>query len=220
MIGSSMACGNPVSGRNDDDFYQTEIAATEALMRFLRSKWYIRKCPSQPMPPFLVWDSACGKGAMSEVIKGFHFIDDVIATDLVDRGYGTGGVDFLNINPLPETSKGVYDTIIINQPFNKTFEFWDHANKIGAKCVVMLMKAQYWHSNWQKSPKTSKIMWDSWQPSWWLPLTWRPQFMDPEVISKMKKKPSPTMDVAWCVWDRYALHNGMLTVPLQKPIGM
>src|SRR5277367_1987283 len=40
-----------------------------------------------------IWECACGNGAMSEVlgVPGNH----VISTDLFDRGFGEGGVDFL-----------------------------------------------------------------------------------------------------------------------------
>lgn len=212
-IGASMAGGNPQDGRVDDDFYQTEVAATHAMLRFLKRHW-------QPHGPLLVWEPACGKGAMSEVMLEYKtLIGGVISTDLVDRGYGHGGIDFLQVDQLPRTSRGVYNTIITNQPFNLSYDFFMHAVKLGAERIVFLMKAQYWHTNWQKAPFTSKQMWHGWSPSWWLPNCWRLQFKSPEELALMDKKPSSTMDTAWCVWDRHATHQGCLMVPLQKPIG-
>lgn len=213
-LGSSMAGGNPTDGRIDDDFYETEPAATHAVLRFLMHEWY-RK---QEVKNLRVWEPACGRGAISNIMLEYKaMIDGVISTDLIDRGFGTSGVDFMSVDRLPATSRGVYDTIITNPPFELTYDFFMHASLLGAERVVFLMKAQYWHSNWQKPPFTSKQMWNGWKPSWWLPLCWRLQFKD---TSSMDKKPSSTMDTAWCVWDRRAQHQGCQMVPLQKPIGV
>lgn len=40
-----------------------------------------------------IWEPACGDGAMARILSraGYH----VTATDLIDRGYGSGGVNFL-----------------------------------------------------------------------------------------------------------------------------
>lgn len=216
-VGASMAGGNPTEGREDDDFYQTEEPATHALMRFLMQRWY----REQGLEMLNIWEPACGKGRMVNVFMDYPKITgNIISTDLVDRGFGTGGIDFLQVTELPKTKSGVYDTIITNQPFDQTFEFFQHARLLGAQRIVFLMKAQYWHTNWQKPPFTSREMWKGWAPSWWLPMTWRLQFKDPEKLAKMDKKPAPTMDTAWCVWDRHAQHDGCLMVPLQKPIGI
>jgi len=207
-IGASMAGGNPENGRVDDDFYETEDSATHAIMRFLKRQW---------SEPVRVWENACGRGAMSEVMVGYQgLVQGVISTDLVDRGYGTGGVDFLQVDSLPVTQSGVYDTIITNPPFELTFDFFNHAVTLGVQRMVFLMKAQYWHSNWQKPPYTSKMMWQGWTPSFWCPNTWRLQFRN---LEDGAKKVSSTMDTSWCVWDRNPGHQGCLVVPLVKPIG-
>jgi len=208
-IGASMAGGNRDGDPIEHNFYGTEPAATHAVMRFLKQHWGKEE-------PIRVWEPFCGKGAMSEVMREYNYVHGVISTDLVDRGYGTGGVDFLQVDALPRTSKGVYDTIITNPSFEDTFDFFNHAVTLGVQRMVFLMKAQYWHSNWQKPPYTSKMMWNGWTPSWWCPNTWRLQFREQE---EGAKKVSSTMDTAWCVWDRHAKHQGCLTVPLIKPIG-
>jgi hypothetical protein len=40
-----------------------------------------------------IWESACGNGAMSDVLEQTG--RGVISSDLFDRGYGEAGVDFL-----------------------------------------------------------------------------------------------------------------------------
>ena len=41
----------------------------------------------------MIWEPACGDGAMSRILEAAGHT--VISTDLVDRGYGRGGHDFL-----------------------------------------------------------------------------------------------------------------------------
>lgn len=59
----------------------------------------------------VIWEPACGKGDISEVLKQYKY--DVISTDLYDWGYGTSGIDFPNT-----TIKFNVNGIITNPPFN------------------------------------------------------------------------------------------------------
>jgi hypothetical protein len=56
-----------------------------------------------------IWESACGDGSMSEVLELTG--NRVISSDLYDRGYGEGGVDFLNSNRRATN-------IVTNPPYN------------------------------------------------------------------------------------------------------
>jgi hypothetical protein len=56
-----------------------------------------------------IWESACGNGAMSEVLE--HTGQRTISSDLYDRGYGESGIDFLE-------SKRRVPNIITNPPYN------------------------------------------------------------------------------------------------------
>jgi hypothetical protein len=56
-----------------------------------------------------IWESACGNGAMSQVLE--HASPSVISSDLYDRGYGEPGVDFLD-------TKRSADNIVTNPPYN------------------------------------------------------------------------------------------------------
>ena len=82
------------------DFYPTPAWATHALL-----------CNE----PFvgIVWECACGDGAMSEVLKTKY---DVISTDLYDRGYGEPEQDFL-------TTTKQCDNVITNPPFKLAEDF-------------------------------------------------------------------------------------------------
>ena len=66
--------------RQVDDFYPTHPTITQMLL-------------DREELDGNIWEPACGRGDMSQV-----FIDrgyDVLSTDLIDRGYGEGGIDFL-----------------------------------------------------------------------------------------------------------------------------
>lgn len=62
------------------DFYPTPPEATRALLSVERFNGPI-------------WEPACGDGAISKILisAGYH----VVSTDLIDRGYGNGGINFL-----------------------------------------------------------------------------------------------------------------------------
>lgn len=69
--------------RETNDYYATEPKAAELL------------CAVENLSP-AIWECACGAGHLAEVFcKHGHIVK---ATDLIDRGYGCGGVDFLKEN--------------------------------------------------------------------------------------------------------------------------
>lgn len=89
--------------REKNDYYATDPIAIDILF-------------SAEDFPGLIWECACGEGHLSERIKKYN--PDVFSTDLIDRGYGFGGIDFL-------TNSGVYQVkhIITNPPFKYATEF-------------------------------------------------------------------------------------------------
>ena len=66
--------------RQQNDFYPTPDWVTDALL----------DCVTLRGP---VWEACCGDGAMARVIEARGV--PVVSSDLVDRGYGRPGVDFL-----------------------------------------------------------------------------------------------------------------------------
>lgn len=78
------------------DFFPTPAWATHALIENERFHGDI-------------WESACGDGAMSQVLDqtGQH----VVSSDLYDRGYGEAQVDFLHSNRRAKN-------IVTNPPYN------------------------------------------------------------------------------------------------------
>ena len=91
-----------------------------------------------------IWECACGEGHISKVLEAEGY--KVRSTDIVDRGYGKGGIDFLN---------GVYEwdgDIITNPPYKYAKEFVEQALrtvKKGAK-VAMFLKLTFMESKSRK----------------------------------------------------------------------
>jgi hypothetical protein len=105
--------------REQDDFYPTPACGTRALLS-------VEKFPDP------IWEPACGDGAIAEVLKahGYH----VIPTDLVDRGYGKGSVDFLM------EWRGQAESIITNPPFKLLTPFIRHATALVSGKIAFLAR--------------------------------------------------------------------------------
>jgi hypothetical protein len=84
--------------REGQDFYATPAWVTEALLRHVRFRGP-------------VWEPCCGDGAMSSVLAEHGY--DVVSTDLVDRGFGQGGINFLASRNVP----GGCRSIVTNPPY-------------------------------------------------------------------------------------------------------
>lgn len=110
--------------RQEQDFYATSPEAAEYLIKIEDLHRNI-------------WECACGKGHLSKVFVDHGF--SVKSTDLIDRGYGNGGVDFL------ETTDVWQGDIVTNPPYKHAEDFIRHALEIvpdGSK-VCMFLKIQF-----------------------------------------------------------------------------
>lgn len=107
--------------REKDDYYPTPPEGIEALLAVERFEG-------------LIWEPACGEGAISEVLKAHGY--EVRSTDLVDRGYGTPRVDFL-------MEYQTAPNIITNPPFKLALEFCEQALALASKKVCMLVRLAF-----------------------------------------------------------------------------
>jgi hypothetical protein len=87
-IADILGCASPTNTREPDDFYATPPECTEALIAAEGDRL-----------PLTVWDPCCGAGDISTVLQRHGC--EVVSTDLVDRGYGQGRVDFLSQKTAP-----------------------------------------------------------------------------------------------------------------------
>ena len=110
--------------RQEQDYYATDPLAVELLLKLERFNRDI-------------WEPACGEGHMSKVLEQNGYA--VKSTDLIFRGYGQGGIDFLSNN---DEWKG---DIITNPPYAMAQEFVEHALDIipDGYRVAMFLKLQF-----------------------------------------------------------------------------
>lgn len=183
-LGAAMVGGN--GKRRADDFYPTPPEATEAL------------CLAGLLDPAMkdAWEPACGDGAMARVLLRHGY--EVVATDLVDRGFG-------HVQDFLKTTAPLADTIITNPPFNLAEAFIRHANEIGTSQIAMLLKSTFWHAA-KRIPLFNKY-----PPAVIAPLTWRLDFTGGG---------APTMDCVWVVWGGPMEQGVTVFHPLPRPASM
>lgn len=91
-----------------------------------------------------VWECACGDGALAKVFDKSGVLKR--ATDLIDRGYGKGGIDFLQ-------EQGTYDgDIVTNPPYKHAEDFIRKAYELipDGRKVCMFLKLTFLESKSRK----------------------------------------------------------------------
>src|SRR5262249_10536596 len=78
-----------------------------------------------------IWEPACGDGAMSRLLWHWSGVP-VVSSDLVGRGYGQSGLDFLRTRKLRAPN------VVTNPPFKLWQAFAQHALDLDAEKVVLL----------------------------------------------------------------------------------
>ncbi|KAA5604368.1 SAM-dependent DNA methyltransferase [Roseospira marina] len=183
-LGAAMTGGNPKRGRVPNDFYPTPPDVTRAL-------------PAVEALPNIIYDPACGDGAMLDVFKALGF--KTIGSDIEPRGamINAKRQDFLTVRgTLPETV-----AIVTNPPFKFAAEFVRQAHALRCTKLCLVLKGTYWHA------ARRQALWSLWQPKIVYPLLWRPDFQGLK---------SPTMEVCWTVWER-GYDGPTLYQPINRP---
>jgi len=162
--------------REKNDYYATPPEEVKNIMQYEKLKGTIL-------------DNSCGEGHLIEEVKKKYPNNTVIATDLIQRGYGLGGLDFL-ANDYPYTT---VDTIIMNPPFKYIEEFVNKSLKVSDKIIVFarvqFLESQSRYENIFKNNKPNRIY----------------LYVDRVNCAKngdFDKKPSSNMAFAWFVWDK------------------
>ncbi|MEE9434313.1 MAG: hypothetical protein V3V15_08755 [Sphingorhabdus sp.] len=133
-----------------------------------------------------IWESACGDGAMSEVLETTG--QPVTSSDLFDRGYGESGVDFLHTNRRAAN-------IVTNPPYNAAEGFVQAGlQSVGHKFALLLRLAflegkNRQHTIFTKAPPARVWVFSE-------RITFYPK--------DAERKGSGTTAYAWFVWDKDA----------------
>jgi len=119
LLGASNHTEKP---RAVHDFYATDPTAV------------LRLAAVKPLP-HIIYECACGEGHISKALISLNH--QVFSTDLINRGYGIGGVDFLKVQSLPTGCT----CILTNPPYKYTNEFIEHALEllpVGGEVIFLL----------------------------------------------------------------------------------
>lgn len=171
------ASNHSLTDREDNDFYATDPRALELLLEL------------EEFDPF-VWECACGKGHLSEVLKKHGHI--VKSTDLIDRGYGVGGVDFL------ATTTPFNGDIITNPPYKYAQEFVEHALSLipEGNRVAMFLKLTFLES------KNRRAMFELTPPRYIYVSSSRLQCAIGGDFETYKKGAMSAVAYAWYIWEK------------------
>lgn len=114
--------------RQTHDYYATEPKATELLMG---------------LETFnnTILEPACGEGHIGKVLEKYGY--RVIGQDLIDRGYGTGGIDFLTQFPVEQDVD-----VITNPPYSMARQFVEKSLEIipTGNRIAMFLKLTFLES--------------------------------------------------------------------------
>jgi predicted RNA methylase len=180
LKGTNLVGGTGKNDRVDNDFYATPPEATHSLFT-------VEKFDG------LVWEPACGNGLMSEVIKIYN---ETLSSDLIDRGYGTPNIDFLEAD-ITQFGFLKCENIITNPPFSLFQDFTEKALNIATKKVALFGKLQALEGNkrnelWVNSPfKVIYVFKSRVNP-----------LRNGSPVDDNGKKWCSTMAFAWFVWEK------------------
>jgi hypothetical protein len=158
---------------NGPDFFRTPPWATFALIDNEKFEGEI-------------WESACGDGAMSDVLQQTG--QPVRSSDLYDRGYGEIGFDFLS----PQWSS---DNVVTNPPYNCAEGFVSSGVKYSRRKFALLLRLAFLEGANRSNTIFSKVP----PARVWVfseRITFYPSGVEP--------KGSGTTAYAWFVWDKDA----------------
>lgn len=134
-----------------------------------------------------IWECACGQGHLSRVLEDNNY--NVYSTDLIDRNYGMGGVDFLSTNMI---WKG---DILTNPPYKYAKEFVEHSIKILEEnnYCIMFLKIQFLEG------KARRKLFDKHPPKY---IYVNSERQTCYISGNMEKKISSASCYCWFMWQK------------------
>lgn len=181
--------------RVENDFYPTEPEAVHALIQVERDRMkHVCREGGQ------LYECACGDGAISKVLEKAGFATH--STDLIDRGYGKHGIDFLQV-ARSYCNARVIRGVVTNPPYGDlAAAFIEHAFYLEMDYVAMLLKANYFHAQCRLDMRRRLPL------ARVYPLAWRLDFTG---------EGSPHTDCSWYVWEAGHQGHPLYMPPLERP---
>lgn len=183
LTGGQLAGGNSTTEKADNDFYATNPQTVKEFLNIVKGEFKDVKN---------VWENCCGEGHLAEVVKEYFKESLICTTDLINRGYGVGDIDFLNSDFNPNA-----DLIITNPPFSLINDFIVKGLEKTNRYLVYLCKIQMLETVGRKkilenSPLKYIYVHSKRQATW----------KDGKELDPQGKKWATTMCLAWFVWDK------------------
>lgn len=173
--------------RREGDFYPTPPENVDCLAHFI------------DLSNHAAWEPACGEGHISKRLLGYARA--VVSSDLHNRGYGSPGFNFLDVQALPRAVTDVCDdfaarpAIITNPPYfdDMPEQFVRHALKlthVRGGLVAMFLRNEY------DMASTGRADLFEGHPAFAMKIcvTKRPRWIE-------GSKGSPRHSYAWFIWD-------------------
>ena len=117
------ASSHSTGQREQHDYYATDPQAIDALNKIL------------DLEGKQIWEPACGGGHLVDRMREKRA--SVVASDLIDRGSGDGGIDFLQAKHL------LAPIIVTNPPYKYALEFVQKSIDLGADTTCMFLKITF-----------------------------------------------------------------------------
>ena len=165
--------------REQHDYYATDPIAIDVLINDGKSEINHN-----------VWECACGEGHLATRLSDYGY--NVTATDLIDRGFGTGGINFLETNTI------FNGDIVTNPPYKYAAQFIKHALDIiptGNK-VFMFLKLQFLEG------KSRKELFKKYPPKFVYVSSSRILCAKNGDFERMKKSGGSAVAYAWYEWEK------------------
>jgi hypothetical protein len=156
--------------REINDYYATEPNTINALFKVENFEGNI-------------WECACGEGHLSN--RMIELGKEVISTDLIYRGYGITGIDFL------KQTKSHGNNIVTNPPYKYAQEFVEKAIELSTNKIAMFLKLTFLEG--QKRRK----MFDKYPPKYVYVFSQRKKCA---LNGKFEDTGSSAAAYAWFVW--------------------
>lgn len=168
----------PAKAREEHDFYPTFQPEPIAALLAAEAAFLPVGLP--------IWEPACGAGDMARMlVEAGH---QVIATDLVDRGHGRAGVDFL------ATTRALAPRVVTNPPYHLCNwrdgrgAWVEHAlDRLGVTYMALLLSL-----SWPCSDGIARLLAERFPPAAVYPMAWKIDFTG---------EGSPPVNHCWVVWD-------------------
>lgn len=163
--------------REENDFYATNPHALEIFISELKRIGLNKN----------VWECSCGQGHLSKVLEDNGY--NVISSDLIDRGYGKGGIDFL------QCDKQWKGDILTNPPFKLAEGFVEKGISLLVKGnkLILFLKVQFLES------KSRKALFEKYPPKYVYVNSERQQCCKDAEFSKYT---ATTQCYCWYIWEK------------------